>query len=272
MNLVITGGTSGIGFETVKSLYPSFSKIILPVRNLEKAQNLISQFKEPEKFHCIKMDLSSIKSVDEAGKLISETYPKIDLLINNAGGMFPGNKITEEGLDWTFAVNHLGHFHLTNLLLPNITKGKIIFLSSEVHRIGKLNPKDIGLINSKNSWSKYGSSKFYNILNSNYLDSFQNSNEIGFYSLHPGAVRTSFGSESDILSKTIISLSKLFFISAKKGAETTVFLAKTPSDKLQSGAYYKNKKPIRPIKDSEDLQLQKQLYDFSLMKVKEILS
>ncbi|MBN3582369.1 SDR family NAD(P)-dependent oxidoreductase [Algoriphagus aestuarii] len=272
MKLVITGGTSGIGLETVKSLYPLCSKIILPVRNIQKARSIISDFTEPEKFHCIELDLSSMKSVDLAGKRIADTYPKIDILINNAGGMFPGNKLTEEGLDWTFAVNHLSHFHLTNLLLPNLSGGKVIFLSSEVHRIGKLNPNDIGLLKTQNSWSNYGTSKLYNILNSNYLDSFMQNEETSFYSLHPGAVRTSFGSESDFFSKAIITLSKLFFISAKKGSETSVFLAKTPSDQLQSGAYYKNKKAISPLKKSEDLQLQKKLYDFSLMKVKEILS
>ncbi|WP_296705446.1 SDR family NAD(P)-dependent oxidoreductase [Algoriphagus sp.] len=274
MNLVITGSTSGIGLETIRSLYPNFNKIILPVRNLKKALEIVNEFKNPEKFHCIEMDLSSIKSVDKAGRQISETYEKVDLLINNAGGIFPSDLKTKEGLDWSFAVNHLGHFHLTNLLLSNLTKakGKIIFVSSEAHRIGTIRSEDLGLKRRSNSWSNYGTVKLYNILTSNYFNYNYGNGGISTYSLHPGAVKTSFGSEANLISKAIISLSKLFFISAKKGAETSVFLANTPKSQLQSGGYYISKKLKNPISKSKDLKIQKKLYDFSLKKIEEILS
>lgn len=274
MNLVITGSTSGIGLETVRSLYPIFDKIIIPVRNREKAEKVIARFPDPSKFDCIKMDLSSMKSVDEAGKLIVEKYPKIDLLINNAGGMYPSDQNTKEGLDWTFAVNHLGHFHLTNLLIPNLLKseGKIIFVSSEVHRIGKANQEALGLTDKSNSWSKYGSVKLYNILTSKYLNDLYENEGLTSYSLHPGAVNTSFGSDSDLVSKLIISLSKVFFISPKKGAETSVFLAETAKDSLKPGGYYEKKTLKSPSIKAEDLNLQKKLYDYSLSKLQEILS
>jgi len=274
MILVITGSTSGIGLETIKSLYPIFKKIILPVRNLEKAKKMIAGYKNPEKFDCIEMDLSSVKSVDKAGKQISEKYKRIDLLINNAGGMFSDTLKTEEGLDWSFAVNHLGHFHLTTLILPNLTeaKGKVIFVSSEAHRIGSVKLNDLGLINKKNSWSNYGTVKLYNILTSKYLNYKFGKSGIGSYSLHPGAVKTSFGSDANFLSKAIISISKVFFISAKKGSETTVFLAISPQEELKSAGYYEKKKLKKHFKISEDLTIQEKLYDFSLKKIEEILS
>ncbi|MBN7816409.1 SDR family NAD(P)-dependent oxidoreductase [Algoriphagus pacificus] len=274
MNLVITGSTSGIGLETVRSLYPIFDKIIVPVRNLKKAEKVISSFPDASKFDCFEMDLSSMKSVNKAGKLISEKYPKIDLLINNAGGMFPQEKRTNEGLDWTFAVNHLGHFHLTSLLIPNLleSEGKIIFVSSEVHRIGRAKKDAWGLTDNSNSWTKYGSVKLYNILTSKYLNDLYETKGLTSYSLHPGAVNTSFGSDSDIVSKLIISLSKVFFISPKKGAETSIFLAKTEKDTLKPGGYYEKKKLKSPSDKAEDLNLQKKLYDFSLKKLEEILS
>lgn len=215
-----------------------------------------------------------MRSVDKAGKLIAEKYLKIDLLINNAGGIFPGGQKTKEGLDWTFAVNHLGHFHLTNLLIPNLLHldGKIIFVSSEAHRIGKINEKNWELRDSTNSWIKYGSVKLYNILTSKYFNSLYENEGLTSYSLHPGAVNTSFGSDSDSISKLIITLSKLFFLSPKKGAETSVFLSKTSKDSLKPGGYYEKKKLKSPIATSENLNLQKKLYESSVSKLHEILS
>lgn len=274
MNLVITGGTSGIGLETVKSLYPLVDKVILPVRNMEKASKIISTFENPEKFDCIEMDLSSMKSVDEAGKKIAENYPEINILINNAGGMFPSDKKTEEGLDWTFAVNHLGHFHLSNLLTPNLsnTMGRIIFVSSEVHRIGHAPLNDLGLQYSNSSWKSYGNSKLYNILNSKYLSTSLKSKGVTSYSLHPGAVNSSFGSESDFVLKIIITLSKVFFISPEQGAKTSIFLAKTSQNELKSGEYYEKSKIKKPSPKADDLSLQKKVWDYSQKVLEEILS
>jgi NAD(P)-dependent dehydrogenase (short-subunit alcohol dehydrogenase family) len=188
--------------------------------------------------------------------------------------MFPNNKVTEEGLDWSFAVNHLGHFHLSKLLLPNLakSKGKVIFVSSEVHRIGTAPLNDLGLLKDINGWRKYGNVKLYNILTSKYLNSMNESKGIVSYSLHPGAVNTSFGSDSDFFSKAIISLSKIFFISPQKGAETSIFLAKTSKKDLKGGGYYEKKKLKTPSSKADDLNLQKKLHEFSVNKLEEILS
>ncbi|MBN3518887.1 SDR family NAD(P)-dependent oxidoreductase [Algoriphagus lutimaris] len=274
MNLVITGSTSGIGLETVKALYPLFDKLILPVRNLEKAKKLVSRFDNPEKFDCLEMDLSSMKSVHKAGKQITDSYDQIDLLINNAGGMFPNSKKTKEGLDWSFAVNHLGHFHLSQLLLQNLiqAKGKVVFVSSEFHRLGSVKLNDMGLHNGTSSWKNYSDVKLYNILTTNKLHTLYSEKGLASYSLHPGAVNTSFGSESDLLSKVFINLTKPFFISPQKGAKTSIFIAKSNKDELQSGGYYDKKKLKKPSSKAEDVVLQDKLYDFSLQQLEEILS
>ncbi|WP_373398847.1 SDR family NAD(P)-dependent oxidoreductase [Algoriphagus halophilus] len=274
MNLVITGSTSGIGVETVKALYPLFDKLILPVRNLGKAEKLVSQFDHPEKFDCLEMDLSSMQSVHQTGKQITESYGQIDLLINNAGGMFPKGKKTKEGLDWSFAVNHLGHFHLSQLLLQNLirSKGKLVFVSSEFHRMGSVKLHDLGLHTSTSSWKNYSDAKLYNILTSKKFHKLYSEKGLASYSLHPGAVNTSFGSESDPLSKIFITITKPFFISPQKGAQTSIFLAKSNKDELQSGGYYDKKKLKSPSSKAKDAALQDKLYDFSLQQLEEILS
>lgn len=274
MNLVLTGSTSGIGWEKVKGLYPFFDKMILPVRNLEKAKSLLSKLPDQRKIHLVEMDLVDMKSVEKAAKQIASEFPKIDVLINNAGGMFPAGLGTKDGLDQSFAVNHLGPFILTKTLLPNLlaAKGKVIYVSSEAHRIAKVTKADLGLLRSPNTINAYSNVKLYNILMSRYLVNQYKNQGLTSYSLHPGAVRTAFGSDSGPVAKALIRATQLFFISPKKGAETSIFLATEPSEKLVNGAYYVRKKAKSPTKIGMDNELGKNLWNFSEEILIKILS
>ncbi|HAH37367.1 MAG TPA: short-chain dehydrogenase [Algoriphagus sp.] len=265
MNLLLTGSTSGIGLETLKALYPHFDRFILPVRNLEKAIRIASQFPKTEKLDWVEMDLSSMKSVQNAGSYIQENYSEIQVMINNAGGMFPAGKKTEDGFDMTFAVNHLGHFFLFKLVENALFKGKakIINVSSEAHRIASFNTEDPSLKKSGNPFSAYCQAKLYNILFTKELKKRFSEQGISSFSLHPGAVKTAFGSETDPISKMIIRATQLFFISAKKGAQTNIFLAKTPSEELKSGAYYVRKKPKSSNSASLDPENARALWEYS---------
>jgi NAD(P)-dependent dehydrogenase (short-subunit alcohol dehydrogenase family) len=265
MNLLLTGSTSGIGLETLKALYPHFDRFILPVRNMEKAQRIASQFPKTEKFDWVEMDLSSMKSVQNAGAYIQENYSEIHVMINNAGGMFPAGKKTVDGFDMTFAVNHLGHFFLSKLVKNALFKGKskIINVSSEAHRIASFNTEDPSLKKSGNTFSAYCQAKLYNILFTKELKRRFSEQGISSFSLHPGAVKTAFGSETDPISKMIIRATQLSFISAKKGAQTSIFLAKIPSEELKNGAYYVRKKPKSSNSDSLDAENARALWEYS---------
>lgn len=265
MNLVLTGSTSGIGWETLKELLPQFELVILPVRNIEKAQKMISGLPEKKKIRLVEMDLSEMKSVKDGSKEILKLADRIDALINNAGGMFPAKKLTNEGLDMTFATNHLGHFLLTQELLPALKKGKakIINVSSEAHRFSGNPSEDFSLKKSSNTGSAYGRVKLYNVLFTNELKNRFESDGISSYSLHPGAVRTAFGSETSGIAKGIIRLTQLFFISPKAGAQTTIFLTKTPKKNLRNGSYYVRKKPKLPSSTALNQELGKELWDYS---------
>jgi NAD(P)-dependent dehydrogenase (short-subunit alcohol dehydrogenase family) len=265
MNLILTGSTSGIGVETLKELLPFFDRIFLPVRNLAKAEKMISILTGKEKIKLIEMDLSNMKSVKAGASQILKETDTVHVQINNAGGMFPAGKLTNEGLDQTFATNHLGHFLLTRELLPALKKGnaKIINVSSEAHRIPSDLSKDLGLKKASNTGTAYGKVKLYNILFTNELKTRFESEGISSYALHPGAVRTAFGSETTGLLKLIIRATQLFFISPKAGAQTSVFLAKTPKEKLKNGGYYVRKKANLPSKNARSEAFSKALWEYS---------
>lgn len=272
MNLVLTGSTSGIGWETLRELLPHFELVILPVRNTQKAQKMIAGLSEKEKIKIVSMDLSEMKSVKNAAEEILKLADQIDVLINNAGGMFPAKKRTIENLDLTFATNHLGHFLLTLNLLPALKKGKakIINVSSVAHQISGDPGDDFGLKKSPNSLTAYGKVKLYNILFTNELKNRFGSDGISSYSLHPGVVNTAFGSETSGISKALIRVSQLFFISPKAGAQTSIFLALTPKDKLRNGSYYVRKKPKNPSSPALNQKLANELWEYSVTVLSEL--
>jgi NAD(P)-dependent dehydrogenase (short-subunit alcohol dehydrogenase family) len=266
MIIILTGSTSGIGWETLKGLYPHADQFILPIRNLDKAKTLFQELPDEKKIRIIEMDLEDLDSIQRATALIKTEFPKIDLMINNAGGMFAPMSKTKDGLDKTFQVNHLGHVLLLKNLLPNLieAKGKIIQVSSFAHYIGTFNLKDLSLEKSNSTWSSYGSSKLYNILISNYIAGQHEENGLSGYSLHPGAVKTNFGTNSGLVTKVLIEVSKFFFISAEAGAQTSIYLALTPKKQLVNSGYYIKNSPSNRSKIATNKAYGAKLWNYSV--------
>jgi NAD(P)-dependent dehydrogenase (short-subunit alcohol dehydrogenase family) len=274
MNLVLTGSTSGIGWETLLALLPQFDRVFLPVRNLSKAEKLIQHLPQKEKIVLIYLDLSNLASVKAGAAVLLSQVDEIQVLINNAGGMYPAGKRTAEGVDLSFSSNHLGQFLLFQELLPALIKGqaKVIQVSSEAHRIAGPPEQDFSLRKSSSTVSSYAKVKLYNILFTNEIITNYASEGLSAYSLHPGAVRTAFGSEASPWAKGLIAFTKLFFISPKAGAATTIFLATTPKENLKNGGYYKNKKLSSPSTLSRDPKLAKALWEFSLAEIQRVFT
>jgi len=274
MNLVLTGSTSGIGWETLLALLPQFDRVFLPVRNLAKAEKMIQHLPQKEKIGLIYLDLSNLASVKAGAAVLLSQVDEIQVLINNAGGMYPAGKRTAEGVDLSFSSNHLGQFLLFQELLPALIKGqaKVIQVSSEAHRIASTPEQDFSLRKSSSTVASYAKVKLYNILFTNEIITNYASEGLTAYALHPGAVRTAFGSEASAWAKGLIAFTKLFFISPKAGAATTIFLATTAKENLKNGGYYKNKKLSSTSTLARDSKLGKALWEFSLAEIQRVFT
>jgi retinol dehydrogenase-12 len=269
MNLAITGPTSGIGSVTFQELCPEFDQIFLLARNKTKADQLIANIpkSQKEKVIFIPLDLADMNSVKNTAKILSSKTAQIDVLINNAGGIFPKKEITKDGFELTLAANHLGHFLLTNLLLPLLLKSenpKVINVSSEAHRAAKPNFSDLNYANTGfSSFNAYANVKLFNILFTKALVNKYGDKGLKSYALHPGVVKTNFGKEADGIFKIFWKLASPFMITAKEGAQTSIFLAKSNMPKNQNGYYFKKKKPSTPSGMARSKDLREKLWEIS---------
>lgn len=249
--LVITGGTSGIGEVTVDHLAKSGWKVVLLARNEEKAKKVITQINQ-EKISFIHCDLNDLSSVRNAADRVKEQLDRIDVLMNNAGGILQRRYLTKDGFEMSFQVNHLGHFLLTYLLMDLLMKSRsrVINISSEAHHAGNLNFNDLMWKKRRYSGFKaYGDGKLCNIYFSRELHRRYNSDGITSFSVHPGVVDTNFGSGSTGIINVALKLFKFFMISPEKGAETQIFLSTQENVERYSGKYFEKRK----IKSTSDI-------------------
>ncbi len=168
--IIITGANSGIGFEAARALAKKGAEIIMACRHLEKGQTAmraILQEKPRTKLNLQALDLADLASVRQFADVVRESYAKIDILINNAGVMAIPYRKTADGFEMQFGTNHLGHFALTGLLLDLVLKAensRVVTVSSNAHKTGRMNLSDLNSEKSYTKWGAYSQSKLSNLL------------------------------------------------------------------------------------------------------------
>jgi retinol dehydrogenase 12 len=266
MKLAITGPTSGIGAVAFTKLTPIFKEVYMIARNESKAKKLIEDLsiQDQKKVTFIYCDLTDMDSVVAAAKSIQDKTSTLDVLINNAGGIFQNKEITKNGFEMGLAANHLGHFLLTHHLMPLLlTSGgpKVINVSSEAHRAARVNFDDLNYKEKKfSSFISYANVKLFNILFSKSLAEKFGEKGLNALSLHPGVVKTNFAKETAGVFGFFWKLAAPFMITAEDGAKTTIFLAKTKIDPMNNGYYFKKSKPVTPSSEANSKKMRDRLW------------
>lgn len=257
--ILVTGATSGIGEVTARELARQGAHIIILARNAAKAAKTQQELKAAtgnQRVDVVLADLSELAQVRRVAAEINANYPRLDVLVNNAGLMFGAERqVSSEGNELTLATNHLGPFLLTALLFDLLQKSpaaRIVNVASMAHRFSKPTLDDLQSERSYSAMWEYGNSKLWNIMFTQELARRLRAHGIANVTtnaLHPGAVATAYGQQSGGWLGAMIALGRPFMISPEKGAATSIFLAADASVAATSGGFFDKQKPV-PVKNS----------------------
>lgn len=243
--VVITGATSGVGEAAALRLAQMGARIVLVARDADRAQTTLSKLREiaPDQAHrAYIVDLSSIAQTRRIAAEIAAAEPRIDVLVNNAGAMFARRRETAEGLELTFALNHMAYFVLTEGLRDRLiaaAPSRVVSTASAAHENARLDFDNLQGVGTQGSLGAYGRSKLCNILFTRELARRLAGTGVTANCLHPGFVATRFGDNAGGIFKLMFPLAKrLFALTPEKGAETIVHLASAPEVEGVSGLYF----------------------------------
>jgi len=268
---IITGANAGIGKSTTIEIAKMGATIAMVCRNQQKAEKareeIIQQSNNAniEIFLCDFAEQAQIKTV--AQQLIQH-YSTIDVLINNAGFISASKtrEVTQEGIEKTVAVNHLGYFMLTNLLKPSLLNSKaarVVNVSSEAHRFINFDIENINIEKGYTPMNAYSLSKLLNIHFTIALAQRLEGTNITTNALHPGIVKTNFSSNLSGFMNLMFLMAKPFMINADSGAETSIYLASSPEVANVTGKYFAKKKKKRPNNDAQNLEYANKVWEVS---------
>ncbi|WP_322793714.1 SDR family oxidoreductase [Bellilinea sp.] len=269
--VLITGGTDGIGKVTALELANRGAHVIIIGRNPQKTEQTVREIREQSdnpRVDFLIADLSEQEQVRRVAAEYRHRYDQLHVLINNAGAFFAKRELTADGLEKTFALNHLAYFLLTHLLLDLLTKSapaRIINVSSAAHFGGKINFDDLNAEKSYSGWGAYSNSKLMNVLFTYELARRLQGSGVTVNCLHPGFVATQFGKNNGGLIGLGLSLvQRVGAISPEQGAETTLYLATSPEVEGITGRYFDQKKAVESSKISQDEETARRLWEVSL--------
>jgi NAD(P)-dependent dehydrogenase (short-subunit alcohol dehydrogenase family) len=272
--VVVTGGNSGIGYQTALALSTMGARVIVTARNADKGRAAVAAMNDTvdgeAAIQLVIFDLADLASVRRGATEILELAPCLDVLVNNAGLIQTLRSETVDGFETTFAVNHLGPFLLTNLLLDRLVKStpaRIVNVASSAHGAARhgLPFDDLQSTRHYRAMRVYGQSKLANILFSLELSRRLSGTGVTANSLHPGTVRTGYGADGDARGFLAfgIKIASPFFLSAAKGARTSVYLASSPAVEGVSGEYFVKCRARRPRRWAQDADAADSLWRLS---------
>jgi len=266
---LVTGSTSGIGLVTARELAQRGARVIVVGRSPERCDSAVEYIRQATGNHAVDYivtDLSSQTQIRQLAETVMAGYPRLDVLVNNAGGLFVKRQVSVDGLEMAFALNHLGYFLLTNLLLDMIKASlpaRIVCVSSAAHYGSKIYFNDLQCEKKYGYMRAYGQSKLANILFTFELARRLKDFPVTANALHPGFVKSNFGRNNGGIVGAGAKVVYLFGISPEKGAQTSIYLATSPEVEGITGKYFTNKKVAKPDPLANDPGTARRLWEVS---------
>lgn len=270
---LVTGGTNGIGKSTAQELARMGATVIIVGRDAQKTSRVVKEIRTASgnpRVGSMLADLSSQQEVRQLAAEFKRKYPRLHVLLNNAGGFFMRRQIRGNGIEMTFALNHLAGFLLTNLLLDTIkasTPARIINVSSNAHTSGKI---EFDNLQGEREYGPraYDNSKLANILFTMELAGRLEGTGVTVNALHPGFVATGFAKNNGRFISALVSIfAPLVARSPAKGAETSIYLASSPSVEGITGKYFFDSHVIPAAPQATDRVVARKLWDVSAKMV-----
>lgn len=267
---VVTGATSGIGKATAEALAGMGAELGIVCRDAGRGEELRAALLSSPGRAPVRLfiaDLAVQAQIRRAAGEILAAYPRIHILVNNAGLVNLHHSLTEDGIEAVFAVNHLAYFQLTLLLLDRLRESapaRIVNVASHAHKfVSGIAFDDIGQERAYRWTRVYGQSKLANLLFTRELAGRLAGTGVTVNALHPGAVATGLGRNNGALSRLLIGLLSPLFRSPEKGAETSIYLASSPAVEGISGRYFASRREVAPSAAARDDAAARRLWDLS---------
>jgi len=265
---LVTGGTSGIGKATAMALAAMGADVVVVGRDRERGERAAEEIRAQTggRVDLALADLSSQAEVRALAEEFKRRYDRLDVLVNNAGLVQSTRTETVDGLESTFAINHLAPFLLTNLLLDVLKKSapsRVVTVSSEAERWGNIDFDDLQSKKKYRGFPVYGMTKLANIMFTYELAERLEGTGVTATCMHPGAVNTRFGTSNRGPMTLLFRLFKPFMRTPDQGADTVIWLASSPEAEGLSGRYYADRKPLEPKKIANDPAACRRLWEES---------
>jgi NAD(P)-dependent dehydrogenase (short-subunit alcohol dehydrogenase family) len=266
---VVTGATSGIGEEIALGLARAGGRVALVARRRERGEATLARIRRElpgAATELLLADLSVQAEIRSLAARLLERLPAIHVLVNDAGVVNLRRELTADGLEATFAVNHLGYFLLTTLLLERLrasAPARIVNVASEAHRFGRLDLGDLQNERSYRSMRVYGQSKAANLLFTQELARRLAGSGVTVNAMHPGAVATRLGQQNGAVARVLTRALSVFFRTPAQGADTAVWLATAPELEGVSGRYFHSRREREPAPHARDPELARRLFEES---------
>jgi NAD(P)-dependent dehydrogenase (short-subunit alcohol dehydrogenase family) len=267
---LITGGTNGIGKSAAQALAQMGATVVIVGRNAQKTGQVAADIRlatGSPNVDSLLADLSSQQDIRRLASDFQSRHSRLHVLLNNAGGTYLKRQLSVDGIEMTFALNHLAYFLLTALLLDTLkasAPARIISVSSDAHANGKIEFDNLQGERSYSGLGPYGNSKLANILFTRELAHRLEGSGVTANALHPGLTSTGFGRNNPGLLMTIMGVViPLIARSPEKGAATSVYLASSPEVQCTTGEYFVDSKVAQTAPQAADMAVARRLWDVS---------